>query len=668
MKIISIKLENFQGIRNAEFVLNGQSASIYGDNATGKTTIFNAVTWLLFDKASTGAKNFNPKTKSADGDEHYLEHAAQLKIESDGKTFVLRKVLKEIWGKKRGSKTEEFDGHSVDYFVNGVPKKEKEFMEAVQALCADAERMKILTIPDYFPEGMSWDARRSILLDACEGVSDEEIIASNEALKDLDEFLTSEFGSRHTIDEYRKIASAAKSDINRHLQSIPGRIDEAARAIPENLPSESADEIEKKIAELSKRRSELEREKAMVLAEGAGSAVANLRRELEEERVRFMEAKSEHAERNAGTNEKVSAQIAALRGEIAQEESLAAKARREAEGLGREIEEMERLRARLLDEYAKVQAESWNEGEGICPACGRPLPEADVAAKREEYNVARSKRLEEINERGKTDASKEKIASVKAKIERIEVDLMAYEARIADANADIERLRGTMSTTIPFDQTEAFETISGRISELNAKIAEATNDAAKAVTERTGKLSVEIGTLTEEIEKLEHARAALETARVQKERIAELAAQEKDLAARFERFELGIFLCESFVKAKVRTLTECINEKFRSVRFRLFVEQINGGIKEDCEVMIPSEDGRMVPYAFANNAARITAGLEIIDVLSRHWGVSMPVFIDNAESVTRLPETDTQLVRLVVSEQDKKLRLELDERKAARAA
>ena len=76
--------------------------------------------------------------------------------------------------------------------------------------------------------------------------------------------------------------------------------------------------------------------------------------------------------------------------------------------------------------------------------------------------------------------------------------------------------------------------------------------------------------------------------------------------------------------------------------------------------MVPTDDGRLVPFAFANNAARINAGLEIIDTLSAHWGVTMPVFVDNAESVTRLTHTTAQVIRLVVSEPDKKLRLEVD--------
>lgn len=187
------------------------------------------------------------------------------------------------------------------------------------------------------------------------------------------------------------------------------------------------------------------------------------------------------------------------------------------------------------------------------------------------------------------------------------------------------------------------------------------SDGDQCIEEQTKGITEEIQAVKESIREQQEIKGKFAAAESQQERINQLRDKEKSLSGEYESIERGIFLCELFIKAKVGMLTEKINGKFSSVRFRLFQEQINGGIKEDCEVMIPSEGGRMVPYAFANNAARINAGLEIIDVLSKHWGLSIPVFVDNAESVTRLTQMDTQLIRLVVSEADKKLRLEVSE-------
>ena len=48
---------------------------------------------------------------------------------------------------------------------------------------------------------------------------------------------------------------------------------------------------------------------------------------------------------------------------------------------------------------------------------------------------------------------------------------------------------------------------------------------------------------------------------------------------------------------------------------------------------------------------------DIINTLSMAYGVSVPLFIDNAESVTRLETSASQVIRLVVSENDKELRV-----------
>ena len=162
MKILDIKLSNFQGIASMEIVLDGRSASIFGDNGTGKTTIFNAITWLLFDKPSTGAKNWTPKTRGADGEKHNLEHSVTATfVLPDGSRVTLGKTLREVYKKKRGSTTAEYTGNTVDYFLDGVPVKEKEYMAAVAEYCGGEQIMKLLTMPDYFPETMEWKIGRA---------------------------------------------------------------------------------------------------------------------------------------------------------------------------------------------------------------------------------------------------------------------------------------------------------------------------------------------------------------------------------------------------------------------------------------------------------------------------------------------------------------------------
>ena len=63
IKINKLILQNFKGIKALEISAEGENLNIYGDNATGKTTVFDAFTWLLFGKDSLGRSDFGIKTQ-----------------------------------------------------------------------------------------------------------------------------------------------------------------------------------------------------------------------------------------------------------------------------------------------------------------------------------------------------------------------------------------------------------------------------------------------------------------------------------------------------------------------------------------------------------------------------------------------------------------------------
>lgn len=656
MKLLTLKLENFQGLKAEEFQIGGKSASIYGDNATGKTTIFNAMTWLLFDKASTGAKNYNPKTKGPDGDLHFLDHAAEAKFSlDDGRIVTLRKVFHENYKKKRGSNVDEFDGHSVDFYIDGVPVKEKEYEATMLAFCGGStEKMKMLTMPSYFPEEMAWEARRKILLEICGDVSDDDVIHSTPELKELPAYLLmpGTIDQHYTVDEFKKIAGAKKSDINKQLQDIPGRIDEAQRAMPD-ISGIDLGAIDRKIKDLTKQKEELEAEKAQVLS--GDITTATIRNQIAEANAKLAEARAAHATKASNLNEGTYTAINALKREQLSAKNRFQDARSDLERAQRLVERLTSHRESLLSDYMAIQKETWDEGNETCPTCHQTLPEEEVQRLREAFNLQKSRRLEKINQQGQKEASKEMIEEQNSKIRELKAQIKEDEQIVEDYDQQIAALQKQLQTPVPFEATEEYAEITAQI----AAFRDEENDMGKKTEAIAAGFTTRIQALYDEIRKQEDVKASFRIAAGQQERINELKAREKELSQQYEALEKGIYLCELFIKAKVNLLTERINSKFQSVRFRLFVEQQNGGIREDCEVMIPTDGGRMVPFAFANNAARINAGLEIIDTLSRHWNLTMPVFVDNAESVTRLLQMDTQVIRLVVSEQDKALRLEV---------
>ena len=659
MKLLNLTLTNFQGIRALSLDLpDGCSAGIYGDNATGKTTVFNAFTWLLLDKSSTGAKNFTPKTKGQDGDLHNLEHSANATLEADdGRVFTLKKTFKEVYKKKRGSAHEEFDGHTTDYFVDGVPVKEKDYSTIVTAYCGgDLEKIKLLTMPDYFPEGLPWEDRRRRLLEICGDITDEDIIAGNDALRELWDYLRMPGGGDrfYTTDEYRKIASARKSDLNRQLAQIPGRIDEATRAKPD-ITGMDAVALEQRIADLRREREALAGKKAA--ASAGDTATAELRRKRAEMQAVLAESRAHHIRQQNEKNATVDADILTAEREITKirqeiEDHELAKRRKSAER-----DRMKSLREQLLEDYRRASAEVFNERQTVCPTCGQVLPVEQVEQMREEFNIRKSKLLEEINHRGKTEADKSAIAALEETLRSLGEQMQEAEKDLSAAEARLNELAGKRVPPVPFENTEEYAALAPQLDEIYEKL----RDAGKCIADASDAVEAEIRATDEAIREAQGELLQITMAQTQQKRIEELEAQEKALNAEYEDTEKGLYLCDLFTRAKVSALTERINGKFKNVRFRLFQEQLNGGVKEDCEVMIPA-DGRLVPYSLANNAARINAGLEIIDTLGEHFGIRMPVFIDNAESVTKLTKIGTQTIRLVVSEEDKSLRLEPENR------
>lgn len=658
MKLLQLTLNNFQGIKSLAFDFSdGRSASIYGDNATGKTTVYNALTWLLFDKASTAAKNFTPKTKGPDGDLHHLDHRAEAVFMTDaGRQITLAKTYHESYKKKRGSAIEEFDGHTVEYAVDGVPVKEKEFTATVIGFCGgDTEKPKMLTMPDYFPEQLSWDTRRKILLEICGDISDEEIIAANDDLKELKDFLRMNGTAEqyYTTDEYKKVAAARRSEINKQLTEIPARIDEATQATPdtEGLVEE---EIERNIEALTKKKNDLLAERAEVTS--GSTATATLRAKIADIKTEIAEARAAHLKEQNDQNGDIDADILVAKREAADERRKAEDAEIDIRRKTAEKDRLSALREKLLAEYKDVSNETWDEAQTICPTCGQRLPEEKVESMREEFNLRKSQRLEEINRRGKTEASKTAIKELDDQIAELQKQKELAESLQKAAEMRAERFAEKRIAPVAFESTDRYAELTAQIAEIEEKIA----DEGKCTSEAVAAVESKIRAVDEAIRDERDKQMQLTMAENQRRRIGELEKQEKRLGGEFEELEKGLYLCDLFTKKKVSALTERINGKFKTVRFRLFVEQLNGGLKEDCEVMIPRADGSMVPYTFANNAARINAGLEIINTLAEHWGIRMPVFIDNAESVTHLTESDTQTIRLVVSEADKKLRLEMD--------
>ena len=222
MRTITIQrltLANFKGCHSLTLDFQGRDCSIYGDNATGKTTVYDAFCWLLFGKDSSGAAKFDIKPLDETG--AVADHGAETSVEAilsvDGQEVTLKRTYFELWSKKRGNKEASFDGHSSGFYFNGLPMAKNEFSSRVAQLC-DENSFRTLTDLRWFCAGESETNRRAALFDLVEDVSDEDVLASDQAFAPLTDAL-----GGLTVEEAKAAYQKQRRNFQTKAKTTPAR-------------------------------------------------------------------------------------------------------------------------------------------------------------------------------------------------------------------------------------------------------------------------------------------------------------------------------------------------------------------------------------------------------------------------------------------------------------
>lgn len=631
MKLLKLILQNFKGIKNSEFDFGGIDATIYGDNATGKTTVFDSLCWLLFGKDSLDRADFEIKTLENGEPIHKVNHEVEAEfLNDDGNSFTLRRVYREKYSSPRGGDT-KLTGHTTDYFINDVPVKEKEYKQYINDVIAE-DVFKLITNPLYFNEQYSWQNRRKLLLEISGDIKDDEVINSRSELTRLAELLNG-----RTVDEQRKIVAAKKTAINKELDMIPVRIDEALRNKADIAASES--KLTADIETLNKSISELESQKATIIngfsSTEKRSKIDEIGRQLKARQSDVLSVYNSEKQRKRGEYEALLTQLKIIESE---HDRYTDRAYDLAKDIERESKRIETLQA----EFDTFNAQEFNKE--ACPTCGQPLPEDKQAELEAAFNSEKAAKLEEwqslIESAKKLKANYEEqreVLLVKADglTKEIEDKTKAYETKFKEYESYLE-------PNVEDDPD---------YKELKAELFLLELDEGEEAYDK------EVARLDDEISSVKEKRAALETelnkytlnADIQK-RVIELESQQQKLAAEKNLLDETSFLIDEFVKAKVDMLEESINSHFEYARFKMFNVLVNGNIEECCETTYKG-----VPYRSMNNAARMNVGLDIINALTKFYNVTAPVFIDNAEAVTDFIKCNSQTIKLVVDADFKEL-------------
>jgi DNA repair exonuclease SbcCD ATPase subunit len=667
-------MENFKGIKSLDVNFSNKT-SIKGQNAAGKTTIFDAFTWLLFNKNSAGEEKFNVRPLDKDGkriDNVEIKVVAVLDV--DGKEMELSKIQKQNWVKKRGTDTVTLQGNVNSFEIDGYPKSEADFKAYVSGLAQSEDMFKMLTNPQYF-SSLKWKDQRDILMRLATDVSDVELAQTDAKYAPL----LGELEKAPSTDDIRAKFSKALSGWKKKQAEIPVRIDEAEKS------KIDVDVAEQELAKVDLVRRIAECGKKM---ENAGSALGDLRskemqlqfdmsgmeqtmnRELSNKRS-IMDAELRDCKNEL---EHFAVTISLKEKQISDNEKAITDADAERKKLG---EQYNSEKAKAFDETPYLFDESkwiFDESTTVCSLCGQKLPADKIEQLKADFEERKTKAKADAK-RKLNDSKSDFITQKESNLEEIKADGFAKKNLIeeltkknADLQMEIDSLKkqeqGTLTnkeelckllSEIPeeadYSQNEEYVKLKAEHDKILADIAKLESEGAdKVVTDLKAK-KADMQSQLDEVNKV-IAQAANNVAI--DDRIETLRDEQKEIGQKVADQEQMLYLLEEFIRFKLDKVSESINSHFKTVNFKLFEMQLNGGMKDCCECTVNG-----VPYSTLNSGHRIVAGLDIIRSLSEMYGVSCPIFVDNAESLNEfnVPDMDAQLILLSVSE-DKQLKVE----------
>lgn len=636
IKLIRMSITNFKGIKNLEINFDGENTNIYGENATGKTSIFDAFLWVLFNKNSVGDSKFGYKPFELDGNViHFLNTEVEVTLQIDNLPKTFKKVLTENWVKKRGNSERTYAGDENNYWIDEVPMQENEFKKVIDSIINE-KQFRMLTNPLYFNTQLSEDEQRQTIsrIAGIDAITDEKIFDKNSDYTELRNKLNG-----RTVEDYSKVVNEAIKKLNKEIETVPIRIDEITRtliSVDDRDVKDANEEIKKledekvninnyltdirtRVAENNKLISKLaqkEIEKEQLIKQIIKEANADIyeqRSSLETHLERF----------------KSDIKIANSNIQIAQNTLL-------------RKNEIEQLRKDFDEESSKKFID---ENNYICPGCGR---EFDENRRQEMFQVAKNnfiefqnKKLDEINLKGQ---------ELNKLISSAENDLKESQEKLRIAEEQVKVLSEKLAT---IHDKEVNVEIDSRYIAIEKEIKTLRVQVDSIVNEDTSENENKLKDLDNKILENKQVLNKKESQISAENRIEELKKEEKELANQIQEYEALKDMMENFTKEKITLLESTINEHFEVVNFKLFETQKNGGLKEVCYATVNG-----VPFSDLNSAMKINAGLDIIKTLMKFYDVQAPVFIDNKETINNLIEIDTQLISLIVST-DKKLKVEV---------
>lgn len=648
----SLSLLNFKGIRNLHVSFGENLTVISGRNAAGKTSIADAIMWVLFDVGYDGNK-LEPKTFDKNHEIiKEIPHEAELTLLVDGDQIVLKRSLSDAW---KGDKCT----NTYKYYVDGDVTTAGDFKKIVEDICPDSVFRRISSATNFC--SLPWQKQRELLESLADQYTSQDITQGDERF----DFVVEELKKKTIADLIHHIKYKRK-EVQKQLDAVPVRLAELNKSLPE---AQDWDALSAEKTKLNDKLVELANKMQAIRIGGADKVRYDgiLKKiEFAEKRKRNMEQGAMNLATEQATKHQsdvITANIAVTKAQSLVDDLKATmRGYTESEIHAKDKkEECERKVVDInnrLDELSKSRW-SWNAEDGICPHCGQPLPAEDVERIKKEskdrFNERKSNASKNIQE--EFNGIQQEYTDAKNILEKLDNDRMVTTNQLVKANktlneAEFKKLEVDAEKPKTYEQIlaekEEYQQVVKEIADLQAEL-----NKPSASSDENAKMLAELEKEREPIGIRYNEVLELLATKETYDRISELiekAKQDKEsYQNQLDELDEQLDLANEYNKKSCQLLEENVNGHFSYVKWSMFTQDLDGNMKPYCECY---HDG--VPYSRLNGAAKVNAGIDIANTFSRFYQVSAPMVLDECESVNDpIYSGDQQQIRLKVTTDDK---------------
>ena len=651
IKIKTLSGQNFMSYRDRSLEF-GDHTIISGRNRTGKTTVKHLLNWILFDKNAEGKQAVGIRPHDADGkDEDFMDIEGTVVLEVDGREVEIQKVQKQKWVTDRLTKEQKFGGNVNVLYVNGVEKSEKDFKAWLNTVIGEQTYLECSNADVFF--GKDTKGRREMLFNRIPTVSNMDVIDSDPEFYEVAEILHAGTPEEVDIDDAiaavrRRIKGKGRGDrgLEGERDAFPARIDEASKNITDIA------EYELGIADMKRKLSELDAQEASL--NDATKAYDAKAQEINDLKAKYREIASKASEDLINLRKKKRETLAGL--EIDRDDVYSQKVKAEADlKRAEELKESAKVAIqKAKQEYTDLMVKNFDDSEIetirsevlsddslICPTCGQLLPQerqTEIKAEFEERKLVRIKAIEdkridfELNKQAQLSDITQAGEKAKADYESAKVQEESLKELIKELDVKVETLTDKVSVlSKEYDAIPSQVDLSQNkeIRELDAQINQLQDDLVKLGSGSAQRDEIKRERSIADMAIAEY-KAKIAQSQGAQDRVDELKAQQKEVAQKIADAMRELDLLDRFNRKKLSMIEERINESFKVIKFRLFEKQVNGEYGPVCQVLVngTSYDSTL------NEGSRRLAEIDLLTAFQRIAGVSVPIFIDNAEGLS----------------------------------